>query len=200
VDPLKYYYAPVVGRVFAARINLGLALLRGRYGRLLEIGYGSGVLLPTLAGAAEVVDAIDLASEPETVRAAMQQLGVARLGRLVKTSAAELPFSDGSYDAVVAFSIFEHIDGDVLRRSIGEVARVLRPGGDFLLGCPAVHKGMNLAFRAIGFKGIEDHHVSSIHDVLAVAGGTFSVEKRATWPARLPLGLAPYNAVLLRKR
>ena len=39
VDPLKYYYAPVIGRVFRARIDLGLSLLdgAGRYGRLLDV-------------------------------------------------------------------------------------------------------------------------------------------------------------------
>jgi hypothetical protein len=59
---------------------------------------------------------------------------------------------------------------------------------------------MNLAFAAIGFRGIEHHHFSSIHDVLSAARPHFTVARRATWPRAVPLGWAPYNAVLLRRR
>ena len=207
VDPLKYYYAPVVGRVFRARIDLGLALLDdvagpgARLGRVLEVGYGSGLLLPTLARGAERVDGIDLASEPAAVREAMARLGVHNLGDLAKGDIRRMPFSDASYDAVIAFSILEHLEAPLLAAALVEVARVLRPGGRFLVGCPAVHRAMNAAIAAIGFRGIEHHHVSSIHDVLAaVPAAGFSIEKRATMPRGVPLGLAPYNAVLLRKK
>jgi hypothetical protein len=61
---------------------------------------------------------------------------------------------------------------------------------------------MNVAFALIGFRGIEDHHVSTISDVISSFGSQFSVEKRAAWPplmARAPLGWAPYSCVLLRR-
>ncbi len=198
-DPLRYYYTPVLGRVFTARINTGLSLLDGRYKRLLEIGFGSGLLLPTLVGLAEVVDGIDLASDPTEVRAALDRIGVQSVGTLVRGDAQHMPFSDGSYDAVVAFSILEHLREEALRATVAEVARVLVPGGRFLVGCPAVHRAMNAAFRAIGFANIEHHHFSSIHDVLRVSARDFAVDRSATLPRHVPLGLAPYNTVLLRK-
>ena len=200
VDPLKYYYAPLVGRVFTARINLGLGLQPAvRAERLLEEGYGSGLLLPTLARVALVVDGIDLASEPDEVRAQVSAMGVDNLGELVHGDVRALPFAAGRYDVVVAFSIFEHLRPGELGAALAGVARVLGPGGRLLVGCPAVHKAMNLAFAAIGFRGIERHHLSSIHDVLGAARlAGFSLERSATFPAPVPLGWAPYNAVLLR--
>ena len=201
VDPLKYYYAPLVGRIFAARINLGLRLLPAvRAERLLEVGFGSGLLLPTLARVARVVDGIDLCSEPDEVRAQVGAMGVGNLGELVRGDIRALPFSSGRYDVVVAFSILEHLRQGELPAALAEVVRVLGPGGRLLVGCPAVHKAMNLAFAAIGFHGIEQHHFSSIHDVVAAARAAgLSVERQATFPAPVPLGWAPYNAVLLRK-
>ncbi|MSP58919.1 MAG: class I SAM-dependent methyltransferase [Myxococcales bacterium] len=198
VDPLKYYYVPLIGRVFTARIDLGLALLDGRCGQLLEIGYGSGLLLPTLSRAADRVDGVDLASDPEAVRGELLRLGVT-VGELAKGDACALPFPDRAYDVVVAFSIFEHLKAPELSRALAEAHRVLVPGGRLLVGCPAVHRGMNLAFAAIGFRGIDQHHFSSIHDVLRAAEGRFTALKRATWPRGAPLGWAPYNAVLLQK-
>ena len=53
VDPLRYYYTPLVGKIFTSRLQIGLDLLQGRFARLLEIGYGSGLLMPTLAAIAD---------------------------------------------------------------------------------------------------------------------------------------------------
>jgi len=47
-----------------------------------------------------------------------------------QSSADHLPFADGSFDAVVACLVFEHIDA--VDEAIGEVARVLEPGGRFV--------------------------------------------------------------------
>jgi SAM-dependent methyltransferase len=199
VDPLKYYYAPLIGRVFRARIELGLQLLEGRFARLLEVGYGSGLLLPTLRTLCDRLDGVDLSSEPEVVRPALGRLGIT-VDELRQGDVCALPFEDGRFDGVVAFSILEHLRAPELGRALAEVARVLEPGGRFLVGCPAVHKGMNLAFSAIGFRGIEQHHFSSIDDVLAAARPYFTEEKRATLPRGVPLGWAPYGAVLLRRQ
>jgi len=47
----------------------------------------------------------------------------------VRGPAAQLPFADEAFDAVVACLVFEHIDD--VDEAIAEVARVLRPGGRF---------------------------------------------------------------------
>src|SRR6478735_6477363 len=47
----------------------------------------------------------------------------------VRGPAAQLPFADEAFDAVVACLVFEHIDD--VDAAIAEVARVLRPGGRF---------------------------------------------------------------------
>ena len=202
VDPLPYYYRPLVGRVFAARLNIGLGLLDGHYGRLLEIGYGSGLLMPTLASTCDELYGLDLEREPAGLRDRLGRLGV-RPKELVQANARSMPFSDGFFDAVVAFSIFEHLRAHELELTLAECARVLGPAGRLLVGCPAVHKLMNAAFASIGFSGIEDHHFSDIADVVAAAAPWFAVERRAALPAvlgALPLGWAPYTTVLLARR
>jgi ubiquinone/menaquinone biosynthesis C-methylase UbiE len=201
-DPLPFYYKPLVGRLFAARLNIGLALLQGRFQRILEIGYGSGLLMPTLASVCDELYGLDLEPEPPGLRARLEQLGV-KPRDLVQADVQKMPFADGFFDAVVAFSIFEHLKGHELGPALAEVARVLSPQGQLLVGCPAVHKVMNAAFSAIGFSNIEQHHFSTINDVLQAAKTHFKVERHDVLPSLmrsfLPLGWAPYTTVLLQR-
>ncbi len=201
VDPLPYYYRPLLGKLFAARLNVGLKLLDGHFRRLLEIGYGSGLLMPTLASVCDELYGLDLEREPAGLRERLGRLGVAPAG-LVQAPARSMPFSDGFFDAVVAFSIFEHLRAHELELTLAECARVLPPGGRLLVGCPAVHRLMNAAFLGIGFNDIEHHHFSDIGDVVAAAAPWFTVERQAALPGlmrALPLGWAPYTTVLFAR-
>ncbi len=94
--------------------------------RVLDVGCGEGqVARLALAGGASMAIGVDPTAAQ--VEVATARGGGAAYGRAV---AAALPFADGSFDAVVACLVFEHIrDVDV---AIADVARVLCPGGRFL--------------------------------------------------------------------
>jgi SAM-dependent methyltransferase len=157
-DPILYYRRPIVGWLYRERINLGLRMVaERRFDSVLEVGYGSGAVLLTLGSAARELRGLDLDADPEPVHALLAAYGYT--AELSKGSVYEIPFADGAFDFVVSFSVFEHLRE--YRRGLTEVVRVLRPGGLFLLGMPAVNSLMEAGFRAIGFKGIQDHHVTT---------------------------------------
>lgn len=60
-------------------------------------------------------------------------------GGATELAAQALPFADGSFDAVLAFEVLEHVDDDTAL--LDEVARVMRPEGIFVLSTP-VHASM----------------------------------------------------------
>ena len=97
--------------------------------RLLEIGCGTGHNLNMLAE----FGAVDALEVDETARAFAEK----RLGRPVFS--APLPEVDGvperSYDLIAAFDVVEHIPDD--RGTIRSIARLLKPGGKFVLTVPA---------------------------------------------------------------
>ena len=67
----------------------------------------------------------------ETIHFAKQR-GV---DRIVRGDAQKIPFGEGSFDLVLALDAFEHFPDDV--GSMGEVQRVLAPGGALILTVPA---------------------------------------------------------------
>ncbi|MDT0276113.1 class I SAM-dependent methyltransferase [Blastococcus goldschmidtiae] len=121
----RWYEAP-------ALLRLGGQLAPGA--RALELGcgagYGTELILERFG--ADRVDAVDL--DPAMVDRARRRL--ARHGERVRLAVGDvtdlrraLDAADGSYDAVFDFGILHHVDD--WQAAVGDVARVLRPGGRF---------------------------------------------------------------------
>ncbi|MBW3557299.1 MAG: class I SAM-dependent methyltransferase [Actinobacteria bacterium] len=93
---------------------------------VLDVGTGEGQVarLAAAGGASPVVGVDPTQAQIEVARQRKGGPVYARAG------AADLPFADGAFDAVVACLVFEHIDD--VDGAISEVSRVLRPGGRFL--------------------------------------------------------------------
>jgi hypothetical protein len=73
---------------------------------------------------------------------------------------------------------------------------VLRPGGTFLLGMPAVNLMMEAGFALIGFRGINHHHVTTPQRAAArFAAHGFVVKDHAR--LKLPLPSSPELPVQL---
>jgi SAM-dependent methyltransferase len=182
-DPLRFYYMPVVGRFYLRRLEIASALLDGRGGRLLDLGYGSGVFLPELAARGFRVIGADRHAKGAMVRAMARGEGVD--AALVTGDLLSLPFAAASVDVVCCLSVLEHVA--TLDAAFAEIRRVLRPGGTAVLGYPRVDRLMGVLFRAIGFADIEAHHVSTPRDIEAAARRALTLEIRRPWPPGLPL-------------
>ena len=99
--------------------------------RCLEIGCGSGTgaRIIDAAFAPARIDALDI--DPEMISLARRKqafLVPARL-HLIAGDAQELPYGDACFDGVFNFGIVHHLED--WQKGIGEVARVLKPGGAF---------------------------------------------------------------------
>lgn len=195
-DPIAYYRAPLVGWLFRERINMGLRLLpQQRFRHAMEVGYGAGAVLLALSEVADELSGIDLDADPTPVHEMLASR--AQCASLTQGSVYDLPYASSTFDLVASFSVFEHLHE--YERALREVHRVLTPGGLFLLGMPAVNKLMELGFRAIGFKGIDDHHVTTPKAVAAsFAASGFRVRAARTLGVS-PLPVHLYFTWLLEK-
>ncbi len=100
--------------------------LLGACRTVLDVGTGEGQLARVLASRGVSVTGVD--------PTAAQIHEAARRGGgpcYVRSGAGELPFGAASFHGVLACLVFEHIDA--MDGAMAEVARVLRPGGRFVL-------------------------------------------------------------------
>jgi len=106
--------------------------------RVLDIGCGHGALSFTLSESAgfDVVAMDILEARVSSVRAkkgARDPAAAARV-HIVRADAESLPYREGSFDAVAATEVLEHVDEPGVM--LAEAARVLRPGGRFFMTPP----------------------------------------------------------------
>lgn len=156
------------------------------FGRLLDIGTGTGRLLEVLAPRADGVVGVDASR-------AMLALARGRLARMRLDGATDaavrqgdmyrLPFPDGLFDAAVMHMLLHHADDPAA--AVAEAARVLAPGGRLVVIDLAPHAGTEitrrLAHRHLGFPD------ATVAALLTAAG--LRVELSATVPGPLPVRL-----------
>src|SRR5258705_8979843 len=103
----------------------------GAQGAVLDVACGPGILSAARAKTARKVVAFDLT--PQMLTKAAQRCAEAGLDnvRFREGNAAELPYADADFDAVVTRLSVHHFDRP--GRAMSEIFRVLRPGGSFVI-------------------------------------------------------------------
>ena len=148
-------YAPFYDRVFGRVLQQGrrsaiqhLSLLEG--GRLLEVGVGTGLMLPLYPSHWTVVG-VDVSPEMLSVAwSRVRSLGLRNV-QLSQMDGASMSFPDDTFDAVVAaYVVTAAPDHSAL---LDEMVRVCRPGGRLLI--------IN-HFRQSGVRGVADRMLSPL--------------------------------------
>lgn len=99
---------------------------RWRGARVLEVGVGLGADHEGFAAAGAELFGVDLTERAvEHTRARLAHAGLR--STLAVADAEALPFADGSFDLVYSWGVLHHSPAP--ERALGEVWRVLRPGG-----------------------------------------------------------------------
>jgi ubiquinone/menaquinone biosynthesis C-methylase UbiE len=130
----KTFFAATYDRMSRKSEEAGLrdlrhGLLAAASGSVLEIGGGTGANLPHYDGKVESLVVTE--PEPAMLRRLQQKAREqAPLAKVLRAPAEDLPFEDGSFDTVVSTLVLCGVDDQA--RSLSEIRRVLRPGGQLL--------------------------------------------------------------------
>jgi len=174
--------------------------------QVLEVGCGAGLMAADLFRRGFVVDCIDPSEAMvELARARAATLDASDRIRVREGDAHSLPFATDSRDLVVALGVLPFLHSPTV--ALGEVARVLRPGGHFLFSSdnpyrlthwldprltPLVAPAKRFAKSILHHYGFDRQRMAArgfSHDALArlLRGAGFSIAKCVT------LGFGPFT-------
>ena len=147
--PSERFLASGQGRVLDVGAGSGRALI----GLLLARPRATGTALDIYSGFFGVAD-----NTPERMMRNARIAGVADRADTVTADATKMPLADASYDAAISTYAIDHMGREGTPKAIKEVARVLKPEGEFLLEIvnpdlwvkammPIPHVGINAHFK-----------------------------------------------------
>jgi ubiquinone/menaquinone biosynthesis C-methylase UbiE len=170
LDPIKYYYYPVFGKMYRRRVELCLSQCKGGE-KILEIGFGTGLAFLNLNPLYKEIHGLDLTVDIKKVEKLFSKHGVHTY--LKSGSVLSMPYENNFFDTVLLVSILEHLKPDELSQAFSEIHRVLKPGGQVIYGVPVEREFMVFMFRLLGHN-IRDEHFSTEEDVYQAAKKTFT--------------------------
>jgi ubiquinone/menaquinone biosynthesis C-methylase UbiE len=195
-DPVHRHYHPVISYFMNKRLEGALDLMGiGKVEKLLDIGYGGGIFLPELSGRCEKLYGVDIHRNMDKVQEMLAKEKVT--ADLSCGDATDLKFPDSSFDRVVCISVLEFVSD--LDKAFREMARVLKKGGDAIIGFPVENFITDIAFFMICINARKAHPVNQ-DDILRAARKYFDVEKPKTFPLGLPLKMSLFAHCRLIKR
>ncbi len=122
------------------RLDDVVRLLRGKGGRLLEVGCGSGRLLVALAEQFVRLDGFDLSRRRVELGTRVIAERYPHLVDKVRLSVGNgdepFPYPDAAFDVVIACAVIEHCVN--VFSVMDELARVTRPGGHLVVTVPNI--------------------------------------------------------------
>jgi ubiquinone/menaquinone biosynthesis C-methylase UbiE len=102
--------------------------------RVLDIGCGTGELVVLIARLHPGVEVVGLDPDPRALARARRKAERAAAAIPLDTGFADaLPYADASFDRVFSSFMLHHLESAEKTRALGEVRRVLRPGGSLHL-------------------------------------------------------------------
>jgi ubiquinone/menaquinone biosynthesis C-methylase UbiE len=184
---LYYYYSnSIVRRFFWGRLSSLLSLVDWPQDTVLEIGFGPGVLFPSLANLSTLVVGTDLfdLEDFELVRNMCRSLRIEEKVRLLRGDAQNISLQQETCDIAIAMDVLEHIPD--LSRSMKEIERILKRDGSFLACIPMENFYRRTARRLFDLPALhEDEHFYK--EILDNIESSFRITKMKLYPSMLPV-------------
>jgi ubiquinone/menaquinone biosynthesis C-methylase UbiE len=162
-------------RLFKERLLNQAALHPGM--EVLDLGCGTGTLAVWAKQRTPEANVVGLDGDPRVLDRARRKAGEAGLAiGFDQGLSYELPYSDASFDRVLSSLFFHHLMSEDKKRTIAEIRRVLRPGGELHVADfgAAANPLMNVLSRSIrlldGVENTRDNFAGALPDMFGEGG------------------------------
>jgi SAM-dependent methyltransferase len=118
----------------------------------------------------------------EKLKANLRAAGVGDRAEVVAADMRKLPFPDASFDAIISTYAVDHLPRNDIPGALAEAARVVRPGGEFLLEIMYPDAWMKFAYGPLMMHGASASGIRARWPAMMEAAG-FRVVEQGTAPA-----------------
>jgi SAM-dependent methyltransferase len=200
-DAIEFYYRPLVGKLYTKKTQDVLNMLPKKLGRVLEVGYGSGIIIPTIYPHLKEYHGIDLHNKIKGVRKFLKKINLDRKNiHLYKRNILDLGFKKNYFDTVLSISVFEHLKPKDLNTAIENIKQVLKPGGILASSFPTKNIFLETVFRLMRFDP-DKHHPCGPKLILSGLKEHFKQQNLEKFPSFIPMDLGLYvTAKHMKKR
>jgi len=191
------YYHPWKSFFFLYRLKMILSLMERRYKKLLDLGCGCGILLPTLKEKSLSLYGCDIHGGLDKVKTMLDlentQANLFRLDIL-----ATNPLYSSYFDGIVCMSVLEHIHPAQLSQAVVNIKKMLTNDGELFLGIPVDNFIARLG-HSINRYNYKEGHFSNQNDIINTLKSEFEIIERKNFPGFLK-ALDIYIVLKLRKK
>lgn len=194
---LNRYYSPLSKFFYLKRLKIVLKLISNeRFENMLDVGFGSGIFLPTLVKNTQNLYAIDIHQHIGLVEEMLKNTGVKI--RLKQASVLNLPFEKSIFDCITCLSVLEFIkDTD---KAVSEIARVAKKDAKIIIGAPSINKLTDFCYKIAGKSGQNQKHYSGQNKIITSVKKFLEVEKIIKFPSFIPLNYSMFFVLSAKKR
>ncbi len=189
----KFFRIPYLKRIKMVIKSLG----KQKYNRLLDIGFGSGFLLPELSRHCDKLYGVDLHKNIPLVKDMLGKEGVE--AKILSGNILNLPFQNESFDCILALSVLELVDD--IENSIMEIKRIARDNATIIIGMPFLNKITEICYdKVIRSKYHRIVHKSDHFKIINFANKYLNIDKTLVYPFFLPINYALFCVLKAHKR
>lgn len=200
-DPVYRHYAILTGWMYKKRLINTLSLLEDNCEKLLDVGYGSGILFPSLLNFAKTGYGLEIHGKEKEIYEMLEKEGADKSRLILQPgSVLNMPYENAFFDSIVCVSTLEHMNpAGSLDKAMGEIYRVLKSGGRAVLSFPVRNIITDWFYQAVGFKP-RDIHPSSHNDIIKAAEKYFTIEKVLKFPNFKNIDFSLYCSIKCLKK
>lgn len=190
------YYSFPVNQFYLKRLGIALSLLgEKKYEKLLDIGFGGGIFLPSLSFKTKKLYGIDSHNYVPQVSELISNINIE--AELKKGIITALPYDNNQFDCIICLSVLEFVED--ANKAMSEIARVAKTGATIIIGAPIVSKLTDICYSFLGKKNQNKTHLSNHKKIISLVGKYFKIKKIKTIPYFLPLNYSLFFVVSAEK-
>jgi len=196
---LERYFKPIQKIPYLKRLKMAIDLINGQtYDSFLDIGFGSGILLPELASRTKKLTAIDQHNYIEIVKDIIKTKNIQ--ADLLKADILKMPFPDNTFDGILCLSVLEFIKDTP--QAIKEIKRIAKPKAKIIIGSPVSNFLTSFCYKIIKPKIHKSNHVHRLSHKIIIDNikNNLQIKKISRYPAFLPLNLSLFFVLKATKK